>query len=181
MNLDPRATPAHVLNAHNELTLRGLPALANKSVISACGEYLYPRDDQLQTRAALIRALRKAVSTAAPWITVRHTGISLEVSLANAPEGEPVIPADLESFLIAVTPYAPMPDKTPTILIEDQRKELYSASILLDGTIMVTPVSMGKVVGQFTAENMDTVFTTISENATVVRKSSLLHRLLGRR
>lgn len=180
MNLDPRATPANALNAHNELTLRGLPALTNESVISTYGEYLYARDHQSQTRAFLIRALQKAVITAAPWITVRHTDISLEVSLANAPTGEPVIPADLESFLIAVTPYAPMPDKAPTILIEDQRKELYSASILLDGTIMVTPMSMGKVVGQFTAENIDAVFTSISDNATAVRKPSFLSRLFGR-
>lgn len=181
MNMDPRATPSNVLNAHNELTLRGLPALANESVISTFGEYLYPLAHQLRTRAFLVHALRKAVSTAAPWITVRPMGTSFEVILSNAPKGEPVIPADLESFLIAVTLYTPMPDKAPTILIEDQRKELYSASILLDGTIMVTPMSMGKVLDQFTAENMNAVFTTITDNAIAVRKSSLLHRILGRR
>lgn len=180
MNTNHTATPANVLDAHNALTLRGLSALTDEAVISTYGEYMYTYGGHPHALALLIRALRKAVTNVAPWVIVRSTGVSLEVSLANAPEGEKVIPAELASFLIALTPYAPMPDKAPTVLIEDQRKELYSASILLDGTIMVTPMSMGKVVDQFTADNMDAVFTTISKNATAVRKSSFFHRILGR-
>lgn len=180
MNTNHAATPTNVLDAHNALILRGLSALTDEAVISTYGAYMYVYGEHPHGRTLLIRALRKAVANVAPWVIVRDIGVSLEVSLANVPEGEQVIPAELASFLIAVTPYAPMPDKAPTVLIEDQRKELYSASILLDGTIMVTRMSMGKVVDPFTADNMDAVFATISENATAVRKSSFLSRLFGR-
>lgn len=180
MNKNHTATPANVLDAHNALILNGLSALAEEDVVSTYGAYMYAYGEHPHGRTLLIRALRKVVANVAPWVIVRDIGVSLEVSLANVPEGEQVIPAELASFLIALTPYAPMPDKAPTVLIEDQRKELYSASMLLDGTIMVTPMSMGKVVDQFTAANMDAVFTTITENTIVARKPSFLSRLFGR-
>lgn len=180
MNTNHTATPANVLDAHNALAMSGLTALTEEAVVSTFGKYMYAYGEHPHARALLIRALRKAVTNVAPWVIVRNTGVSLEVSLANTPEGEQVIPAELTSFLIALTPYAPMPDKAPSILIEDQRKNLYSASMLLDGTIMVTPMSMGKVVDQFTAANMDAVFTTITENTIVARNPSFLSRLFGR-